>query len=53
MKNIYCHILKNTYICELELRYGVMVALQILVLPVWVRVPIPQRKGRFSATFLR
>ena len=29
-----------------ELRYGVMVALQVLVLPVLVRIRIPQRNGR-------
>ena len=32
----------NCYICSLELRYGVMVALQILVLSAQVRILVPQ-----------
>ena len=32
----------NCYICRLELRYGVMVALQILVLSAQVRILVPQ-----------
>ena len=32
-----------SYLCRMELRYGVMVALQILVLPAQVRILVPQR----------
>ena len=35
----------NCYICSLELRYGVMVALQILVLSAQVRILVPQLCG--------
>ena len=48
--------LRNEFSCDMELGYGVMVTLQILVLPFLVRVRVPQlrekEKSRQLAGFL-